>query len=80
MLHEFSYLERQIIFFLCRGYSAPEGMFEGVVSRKADIYSVGVIIIELVTGSNKKPSITNLSVLCLVPFFLNHGNIFFSTH
>ncbi|XP_072146464.1 uncharacterized protein [Setaria viridis] len=41
------------------GYSAPESMFEGVASRKADIYSVGIIIIELVTGSKKKPSITN---------------------
>ncbi|XP_072146466.1 probable serine/threonine-protein kinase PBL25 isoform X6 [Setaria viridis] len=42
------------------GYSAPESMFEGVASRKADIYSVGIIIIELVTGSKKKPSITNV--------------------
>ncbi|XP_066337679.1 uncharacterized protein [Miscanthus floridulus] len=44
------------------GYSAPERMSDGVTSRKADIYSLGVIITELVTGSKTKPSITN--VLC----------------
>lgn len=40
-------------------------MLEGVTSRKADIYSLGVIIIELVTGSKKKPSISNVSVIYL---------------
>ncbi|XP_066337409.1 receptor like protein kinase S.2-like isoform X3 [Miscanthus floridulus] len=44
------------------GYLAPERMSDGVTSRKADIYSLGVIITELVTGSKTKPSITN--VLC----------------
>ncbi|KAG2563345.1 cysteine-rich receptor-like protein kinase 25 [Panicum virgatum] len=44
------------------GYSAPERMSDGVTSRKADIYSLGVVITELVTGSKTKPSITN--VLC----------------
>ncbi|XP_066337680.1 receptor like protein kinase S.2-like isoform X3 [Miscanthus floridulus] len=48
------------------GYSAPERMSDGVTSRKADIYSLGVIITELVTGSKTKPSITNIKwqVLC----------------
>lgn len=42
-------------------YSAPEINFGGsITSRKVDIYSLGVIIIELVTGSKKKPSIANV--------------------
>ena len=65
----------------CSEYSAPEINFGGsITSRKVDIYSLGVIIIELVTGSKKKPSIANVSVICLVlscdPFLLNHANIF----
>ncbi|XP_066336270.1 cysteine-rich receptor-like protein kinase 43 [Miscanthus floridulus] len=43
------------------GYSAPERISDGVTSRKADIYSLGIIIIELVTGSKKNPSITNIN-------------------
>ncbi|PUZ44219.1 hypothetical protein GQ55_8G072200 [Panicum hallii var. hallii] len=42
-------------------YSAPEINCGGrITSRKVDIYSLGVIIIELVTGSKKKPSIANV--------------------
>jgi len=31
------------------------------MSAKSDIYSLGVIIMELVTGSKVKPNITNVS-------------------
>ncbi|XP_039823000.1 cysteine-rich receptor-like protein kinase 21 isoform X2 [Panicum virgatum] len=41
------------------GYSAPEYVLEGKSSSKSDIYSLGVIIIEVVTGSKQKmPNIT----------------------
>lgn len=42
------------------GYSAPECMFSGAVSRKSDIYSLGVVIIELVTGTREKPIINKV--------------------
>ncbi|CAN6329131.1 unnamed protein product [Urochloa humidicola] len=42
------------------GYCAPEYMFHGKMSAKSDIYSLGVIIMELITGSKVKPNITNV--------------------
>jgi serine/threonine protein kinase len=33
----------------CRGYLAPE-FFSGLISFKSDVYSLGVIIMEVVTG------------------------------
>ncbi|CAL4991224.1 unnamed protein product [Urochloa decumbens] len=42
------------------GYSAPECMFAGTISRKADIYSLGVVITEVVTGTKEKPIITKV--------------------
>ena len=29
---------------------APEYLYEGIISTKADIYSLGVIIIQMITG------------------------------
>ncbi|KAM0883850.1 hypothetical protein ACQ4PT_031373 [Festuca glaucescens] len=37
------------------GYMAPEYIFQGAVSIKADIFSLGVIIIEIITGSRDYP-------------------------
>jgi len=34
---------------------APEYIWQGVVSRQADIYSLGVIIIEIITGHRVNP-------------------------
>ncbi|CAL4981721.1 unnamed protein product [Urochloa decumbens] len=46
------------------GYCAPEYLFEGKSSSKSDIYSLGVIITEVVTGSRKKmPNITKVRVI-----------------
>ncbi|GJN28161.1 hypothetical protein PR202_gb16254 [Eleusine coracana subsp. coracana] len=37
------------------GYMAPEYQFHGVVSPKADIFSFGVLVIEIITGERKYP-------------------------
>ena len=34
----------------CRGYMAPEYIDRGIISKKADIFSLGVIIIEILKG------------------------------
>jgi interleukin-1 receptor-associated kinase 1 len=39
----------------CRGYMAPEYLLQGIISTKADIYSLGVIMIKLITGSSEYP-------------------------
>ncbi|TVU26091.1 hypothetical protein EJB05_28620, partial [Eragrostis curvula] len=38
-----------------RGYMAPEYMLQGVVSPMADMFSLGVIIIEIITGRKNYP-------------------------
>ncbi|XP_066317828.1 cysteine-rich receptor-like protein kinase 27 [Miscanthus floridulus] len=43
---------------ISQGYTAPEYISGGKATSKSDIYSLGVIIIELVTGSRTKPNIT----------------------
>uniref|UniRef100_A0A8R7VJ11 non-specific serine/threonine protein kinase n=1 Tax=Triticum urartu TaxID=4572 RepID=A0A8R7VJ11_TRIUA len=37
------------------GYMAPEYLHKGVVSYKADIFSLGVIVIEIITGGRDYP-------------------------
>lgn len=39
------------------GYVAPEYLNQGVISKKADIFSLGVIIIEIITGRREYPYI-----------------------
>lgn len=34
----------------CRGYLAPEYAIGGKLTRKADIYSFGVLLVEIVSG------------------------------
>jgi serine/threonine protein kinase len=34
----------------CRGYMAPEHIKTGEISKKADIFSLGIIIIEILKG------------------------------
>lgn len=51
-----------IIVLSCRGYCAPEYQYHGKMSLKSDIYSLGVIMLELVTGSKEDPDIANVSL------------------
>ncbi|KAM0837343.1 hypothetical protein ACQ4PT_061720 [Festuca glaucescens] len=41
--------------FGSRGYIAPEYLMQGLISKKADIFSLGVIIIEIITGRKDYP-------------------------
>uniref|UniRef100_A0ACD5UJ79 Uncharacterized protein n=1 Tax=Avena sativa TaxID=4498 RepID=A0ACD5UJ79_AVESA len=41
--------------FGSRGYIAPEYLIQGLISKKADIFSLGVIIIEIITGGRDYP-------------------------
>ncbi|XP_066337799.1 cysteine-rich receptor-like protein kinase 41 [Miscanthus floridulus] len=47
--------------FMTPVYCSPEYFHEGKWSSKSDIYSLGVLVIELVTGSKKEPDLTNLT-------------------
>lgn len=41
-------------FGVCRGYLAPEYAIRGQLTRKADIYSFGVLLLEIVCGRSNK--------------------------
>ena len=45
----------QIFKSCCSGYMAPEYLIRGVVSNKADIFSLGVILLEIITGDRDYP-------------------------
>jgi serine/threonine protein kinase len=52
--------------FSCRGYTPPEYIDNREMSVKYDVYSLGIIIIELVTGSRSIPDSNNVSVFYTV--------------
>lgn len=48
----------------CSGYMAPEYLYRGEISAQSDIYSLGLLIIEITTGEkncpeNNQPSARN---------------------
>lgn len=45
----------------CRGYMAPEYINRGLITTKSDIFSLGVLIIEIVTGHRDYPEETGIS-------------------
>jgi len=44
------------------GYMAPEYLHKGVITKKSDIFSLGVIVIEIITGCRDTPDSTGLSM------------------
>ena len=47
---------------LCSGYMAPEYLHKGVITKKSDIFSLGVIVIEIITGRRDGPDSTGMSI------------------
>lgn len=43
-----------LCFNLCRGYLAPEYLFFGQLSEKADVFSFGVLLLELLSGRRNR--------------------------
>jgi serine/threonine protein kinase len=53
------HLKLSIIIYLTipfRGYSAPEKVQRLVASMKSDVFSFGIIVIEIITGTKHLPS------------------------
>lgn len=57
-------------FFSYSGYMAPEYIVHGQLTEKADIYSYGVLVLEIVTGRKNHNSVASssegLSLMALV--------------
>jgi serine/threonine protein kinase len=54
LFFQFNKLPSFMVYISCRGYMAPEYAESGMISKKADIFSFGVVILELLTGSKSE--------------------------
>lgn len=58
---------------LSSGYMAPEYIVRGKLSEKADVYSFGVLVIEVVCGRrNNSFTQSSYSILQMVSHFFHH--------
>ena len=57
------------IFVFIRGYMAPEYVVCGKLTEKADVYSFGVLILEVVCGKRNNSFSENSSILQMVNVF-----------
>lgn len=54
----------------CRGYTAPEYAIKGELSEKADIYSFGVLVLEIIS-CRKNTDLTLNSDMQYLPEYVN---------
>ena len=57
---------------LCSGYLAPEYAFGGKLTEKADVYSFGVLLLEIVSGrscTDLSGQISLLEWVCIFQYF-----------
>lgn len=57
-----------IVILWCMGYTAPECLINGEVSFKADIFSLGVIIKQLLIGNTDLSDFDEVRKQCLIIF------------
>ena len=59
----------------CSGYMAPEYIDSFILSKKSDIFSLGVIIVEIVVGHRKYPEGTSSEEFTEVQYFLIEASL-----
>nr|GMC81775.1 putative serine/threonine-protein kinase [Ipomoea batatas] len=50
----------------CRGYLAPEYAMQGKLTKKADVYSFGVLLLEIISGRSSSKAAFGVDLLILV--------------
>ncbi|KAL5063415.1 hypothetical protein RYX36_025152 [Vicia faba] len=56
-----SYTHFLFMLFMFRGYMAPEYVIRGKLTEKADVYSFGVLVVEIVSGKKNSSYVLNSS-------------------
>lgn len=56
----------KIILYFCSGYLAPEYALLGKLTKKADIYSFGVVLLEIVSGRSSSKAAFGEELMLLV--------------
>lgn len=51
---------------VCRGYLAPEYSLLGQLTKKADVYSFGVLLLEIISGKSSSKAAFGEELLVLV--------------
>lgn len=54
------------LFCLCRGYLAPEYALVGQLTKKADVYSFGILMLEIISGKSSSKAAFGDNILVLV--------------
>ena len=61
--------------YIFRGYLAPEYIVHGKLTEKADVYSFGILVLEVVCGKRNNSFLENsYSILQMVNIFIRHIN------
>lgn len=64
-----------LLILFCRGYMAPEYALWGYLSYKADVYSYGVVVFEVVSGKNYKNFMPSDNCVCLLDKVFYYASI-----
>lgn len=62
----FCVIKYNLMLMWARGYIAPEYHYRGEISVKSDIFSLGVLILEIVTGLKRDLNIQDISSELLI--------------
>lgn len=75
----FSLLSRLYVFlWFCRGYTAPEYAIKGELSEKVDIYSFGVLVLEIIS-CRKHTDLTLPSEMQYLPEYVGHLHFIYTS-
>lgn len=64
--------------FECSGYMAPEYVWDGCFSVKSDVFSFGVLLLEIVTGQKNNRAQTNEEIAESLVSYVNTSSCSFS--
>ena len=71
------YFGESIFTFECSGYMSPEYAMQGLFSEKSDVFSFGVLVIEIVSGRRNSRFYDDDNALSLLGF-VSFNNLFLS--